>query len=112
MVLGTIFGSFGGSIQTSKLGRRHGIMIDCCTNLGAVSMLALAPNFGMVLAARFIQGYSVGSGRVAIPIYTRYVFQIQKLYNLIILDINHFECCKIRFCKYYLSKHIVFFVVG
>ena len=73
MVLGTIFGSFGGSVQTSKLGRRRGIMIDCCTNLGAVSMLALAPNFGMVLAARFIQGYSVGSGRVAIPIYTRYV---------------------------------------
>ena len=72
MVLGTIFGSFGGSIQTSKLGRRRGIMIDCCTNLGAVSMLALAPNFSMVLAARFIQGYSVGSGRVAIPIYTRY----------------------------------------
>ena len=81
MVLGTIFGSFGGSIQTSKLGRRRGIMIDCCTNLGAVSMLALAPNFGMVLAARFIQGYSVGSGRVAIPIYTRY-FEFKNIYNL------------------------------
>ena len=100
MVLGTIFGSFGGSVQTSKLGRRRGIMVDCCTNLGAVSMLALAPNFGMVLAARFIQGYSVGSGRVAIPIYTRYFkfknSKIQKLYNLFFMLCNLFLASKKR----------------
>ena len=72
MVLGTIFGTFGGTIQSEKLGRRYSIMIDCCTNLVATFMLALASNFATVLVARFLQGYSIGSGRVAIPIYTRY----------------------------------------
>ena len=105
MILGTIFGSFGGAIQTGKLGRRYSIMIDSCTFLVATLMLAFSPNFQMVLAARFFQGlfvclilslgtqsnfhcitskaldylfllgYAVGSGRVAIPIYTSEICQ-------------------------------------
>ena len=105
MILGTIFGSFGGAIQTGKLGRRYSIMIDSCTFLVATLMLAFSPNFQLVLAARFFQGlfvclilslgtqsnfhcitsraldylfllgYAVGSGRVAIPIYTSEICQ-------------------------------------
>ena len=59
MILGTIFGSFGGAIQTGKLGRRYSIMIDSCTFLVATLMLAFSPNFQMVLAARFLQGLFV-----------------------------------------------------
>ena len=59
MILGTIFGSFGGAIQTGKLGRRYSIMIDSCTFLIATIMLAFSPNFQMVLAARFFQGLFV-----------------------------------------------------
>ena len=110
MILGTIFGSFGGAIQTGKLGRRYSLMIDSCTFLVSTLMLAFSPNFQMVLAARFFQGlfdlefrysrmptweltkwfplhtskaldylfllgYAVGSGRVAIPIYTSEICQ-------------------------------------
>ena len=75
MILGTIFGCFGGAIQTGRLGRRYSIMIDSCTFLGATLMMAFSPNFEMVLAARFLKGYAIGSGRVAVPIYTSEICQ-------------------------------------
>ena len=75
MVLGNISGSFSGALQSGKLGRRYSIMIDSIIHMCAVFMLAFAPNFSMVLAARFLQGHSVGSGRVAITIYTGEICQ-------------------------------------
>ena len=75
MVLGNISGSFGGALQSGKLGRRCSIMIDSIIHLFAIFMLAFAPNFAMVLVARFLQGHSVGSGRVAITIYTGEICQ-------------------------------------
>ena len=75
MVLGNIFGSFGGAIQSGKLGSKYSIMTDSTVYLGATLILAFASNFSMVLAARFLQGYSVASGRVAITIYTSEICQ-------------------------------------
>ena len=75
MVLGNIFGPFGGGIQSGKLGRRYSIMIDSTIYFGATLMLALATSFDMILVARCLQGYSVASGRVAITIYTSEICQ-------------------------------------
>ena len=52
-------------------------MIDCFNFVLGTFLVALAPNFYVILIGRFIHGHSSASAMVAIPIYTSEISQPQ-----------------------------------
>ena len=95
LVLGTIFGSLGGALQTGRFGRKYSIMIDSSTFLAATFMQSFAINFEMILVSRFIQGYALGSAKVVIPIYTGEICQpeIRKYTGAFAMIFHMFGIC-------------------
>ena len=57
MLLGMMFGSIGGSLQSGKFGRKHSIMIDAILFILSTIAMVFAPNLLVVLISRFLQGY-------------------------------------------------------
>ena len=75
MVLGSLTGSFFGGIQSGKFGRKRSLMFDCLIFVVGTLLVALAPNFPLILIGRFIHGHSSASAMVAVPIYTRSIWK-------------------------------------
>jgi MFS family permease len=77
MVLGNLTGALCGAIQSGKFGRKTSLMIDYVVFLIGILILCLAPNFYLILLARFITGHSTASALVAAPIYSSEISQPQ-----------------------------------
>ena len=77
MVAGSLTGALFGGIQSGKFGRKKSLMIDCFVFFIGILILALAPNFYLILLARFITGHSTASALVAAPIYSSEISQPQ-----------------------------------
>ena len=77
MVLGSLTGALCGGIQSGKMGRKKSLMVDSFNFVLGTLLVALAPNFYVMLLGRFIHGHSSASGMVAILIYTSEISQPQ-----------------------------------
>ena len=77
MVVGSLTGALCGGIQSGKFGRKKSLMFDNVVFLVGILILCLAPNFYLILLARFITGHSTASALVAAPIYASEISQPQ-----------------------------------
>ena len=77
MVVGSLTGALCGGIQSGKFGRKKSLMIDNLVFLTGILILSLAPNFFLVLLARFITGHSTASALVGAPVYSSEISQPQ-----------------------------------
>ena len=77
MIVGSLTGALCGGIQSGKFGRKKSLMFDNVVFLVGILILCSAPNFYLILLARFITGHSTASALVAAPIYASEISQPQ-----------------------------------
>lgn len=75
MVVGSLSGSLCGGMQSGKFGRRKSMLMDSISYIIGSILMAMSPNFYLLLLGRFIHGHSCASAMVAIPIYTSEISQ-------------------------------------
>lgn len=69
MCLGALFGSFVAGPLANRWGRRACVLANNVPYLAGFSLLALAQNYYMLLAGRFLVGIGVGGSCIGVPLY-------------------------------------------
>lgn len=69
MCLGALFGSFAAGPLANSRGRRACILANNVPYLAGFLLLALAQNYYMLLAGRFLVGVGVGGSCIGVPMY-------------------------------------------
>jgi len=67
--IGSLTGSITGSLQCDKFGRRWSMLIDCIGYIASFLLMALAPNFPVLLLGRWLGSHCAGSNLVSAPIF-------------------------------------------
>ena len=110
MVVGSLTGALCGGIQSGKFGRKKSLMLDNVVFLVGILILCLAPNFYLILLARFITGHSTASALVAAPIYASEISQPQ---TRKIMGSFQLMCFTSGFAlSFVLGKYQFFYTVG
>jgi MFS family permease len=85
VLLGTIIGCLPGSISADKLGRRRTLIIIAAIYLIASLGTAIASNWYIFLAFRFLGGLGVGASSVIAPVYISEIAPAEKRGRLVAL---------------------------
>ncbi|KAI7890542.1 general substrate transporter [Mucor mucedo] len=66
---GAIFGGFGAGILSDRFGRKILVIVSSVIFIAGALILALAPNYGVLLFGRIVVGLAVGIASMIVPVY-------------------------------------------
>jgi sugar porter (SP) family MFS transporter len=69
LLVGCMVGAFAGGRAADRVGRRPTLAVTALTFVGGVLLAAFAPDFPLLLLARFIIGLAVGTSSMVVPLY-------------------------------------------
>jgi sugar porter (SP) family MFS transporter len=69
LLVGAVVGAFGGGRLADRIGRRLTVLITALVFIVGVLLAAFTPTFPVLLVARIIIGFAVGSASTVVPLY-------------------------------------------
>ncbi|KAI8056359.1 general substrate transporter [Thamnidium elegans] len=66
---GAIFGGFGAGVVSDRFGRKILVIVSSVIFIAGALILALAPNYGVLLFGRVVVGLAVGIASMIVPVY-------------------------------------------
>jgi sugar porter (SP) family MFS transporter len=69
LLVGAVIGAFGGGRLADRIGRRMTVLITALVFIVGVLLVAFTPTFPVLLVARVIIGFAVGSASTVVPLF-------------------------------------------